>query len=270
MAASVSYMLFTSSSNGRATAANQGNTGAPGDNNRTCVTCHNGGPIQVSLDLDLLDLNGDEVSEYEPGASYTVRVRIENTGAMAPRGYGFQMVALDAPLDENGADIRNWIDTSSNNYKIAQTNQREYVEQAGPSQDNEFLVGWTAPMASSGKISFYASGNGINFNGGTSGDGAALNKIEVSEKISTSTLAAQVQTIKAWPNPVVDQTNLTFDTPFTGEIILRDLNGRLIEKWSFTETETASLNVSNADDGMFLLEAQDVLGNKYISRLMIL
>ena len=151
------------------------------------------------------------------------------------------MVALDAPLDENGADIRNWIDTSSNNYKIAQTNQREYVEQAGPSQTNEFLVGWTAPMNSSGKISFYAAGNGINFNGGTSGDGAATNKIEVSEKVSTSTLANQFETIKAWPNPVSDRTNLTFSTPFTGEITLRDLNGRQVENWFFMETNTASL-----------------------------
>lgn len=270
MAASFSYMLFTSSSNGRATVANQGNTGAPGDNNRTCVTCHNSGPIQVNLDLDLLDLDGDEVSEYEPGSSYTVRVRIENTGATAPRGYGFQMVALDAPLDENGADIRNWIDTSTNNYKIAQTNQREYVEQAGPSQTNEFLVGWTAPMNSSGKISFYAAGNGINFNGGTSGDGAATNKIEVTEKVSTSTFASQIETIKAWPNPVETHTNLSFESFFTGDVILRDLNGRMVEKWSFTETETARLDISTQKNGMFILEAQDVSGKQYVSRLMVL
>jgi hypothetical protein len=37
----IGYFIFAANSNGRATAANAGNTGAPGEN--TCGQCHNGG-----------------------------------------------------------------------------------------------------------------------------------------------------------------------------------------------------------------------------------
>ena len=94
--------IFSSNEFGRAAFANWGNTGAPGDQElangdpRTCVSCHNTGAIQVTLDIFLRDTMGNEVlEEYIPGQTYEVEVMINNPSPPVPLGYGFQIVALD-------------------------------------------------------------------------------------------------------------------------------------------------------------------------------
>lgn len=262
------YLFFTSSSSGRVTAANQGNTGAPGDNRNTCVSCHNGGPLRVALNLALVDLNGDEVTEYEPGNLYTVRVEVDPTNGI-PSAYGFQMVALDAPLDMNGADVRTWLDTATNNYKIAETTNRQYVEHAGPSSTNVFNVAWTAPATSSGSISFYAAGNGVNLNGGTSGDGAGTTKLEVIEKISSSIDDQEISSISTWPNPASDHVNVRFDSPFSGEIVIVDFTGRELSRSIAEADHTVSIDLASINaNGVYILQARGIDGTVSSKRLV--
>lgn len=241
------FFFFTSSSGGRAAAANQGNTGAPGDNPNTCITCHNSGSIQVDLNIEFQDVNGNEVDAYIPGQNYKVKVIIEDVGNQAPRAHGFQIVCLDAPLDVNGSDIKNWIDSTSNNYKISNARGRQYVEHDRPSTSNEFVIDWKAPLTSSGQVSFYACGNGVNLNGGTSGDGASIDKIEIPQSTTTSTLGLQKIQYNLSPNPVSDRLNIALEEPFSGQIELYDLYGH---RQYFT-TESAILNHQ-----IFLSDAQ--------------
>ncbi|MFN4886201.1 MAG: hypothetical protein ACK5HD_08300, partial [Bacteroidota bacterium] len=88
----VGYFIFASNSNGRATAANSGNTGAPGEN--TCGQCHNGGNFGASVSIQMF-AEGATVptTQYAAGNTYTVRVTVNNSMG-SPGGYGFQLTAL--------------------------------------------------------------------------------------------------------------------------------------------------------------------------------
>lgn len=264
------YFLFSSSSQGRAASANMGNTGAPGDDSRTCVNCHNSGNIDVDLEIEVLDLTGNVVSEFVPGDNYQVRVRVRDIGNVPPRAHGFQMVCLDAPLDVNGNDIKNWIDTAANNYKISNARGRQYVEQDGPSMSNDFVVDWTAPTTSSGQVSFYAAGNGVNLNGITTGDGADVDKIELPEKVSTS--VADIEWISSvWPVPAYDQVNFSFSAPFSGTVTLTELTGRTAAVSQLREASEWTLNLdrSSLKNGMYIVTLRNGNGQEDHRRILL-
>ena len=118
-------ILFMSNRGGRAAAGQTGSTGAPGDDATVCQSCHNG-PISVAMKIAVLD-NVDTVKLYKPGKEYTVHVKINHTGGTAPTAHGFQIVALKAPLQTNGPDIKTW-SVIGNNAKVVNTiNGRQYV-----------------------------------------------------------------------------------------------------------------------------------------------
>ena len=59
---SLALFVLNSNSGGRATVANAGNTGAPGDQANTCITCHGtSAAIQVNLDIEVADENADRI-----------------------------------------------------------------------------------------------------------------------------------------------------------------------------------------------------------------
>ncbi|MDX1685867.1 MAG: choice-of-anchor V domain-containing protein [Saprospiraceae bacterium] len=266
------YFLLTSSSGGRAASANEGNTGAPGDNSRTCVNCHNGGPISVDLDLEVLDLDDNVVTEYEPGENYRIRVTIRNTGNTNPSAHGFQMVALDAPLNVDGEDINNWVDTIANNYMIASARGRSYVEHDGPSTSNEFLVEWQAPTTSSGTISFYAAGNGVNRNGRNTGDGAAVDRLEIIEKSPTSSKdeISQID-IKLWPNPASDILNIEIPEADKISVELMDLRGTTIFQINEIVGKQVSIPVRELSliEGLYIVRARNAEGGTTVRRVLI-
>lgn len=249
-------LLLNSNSAGRAAGANQGNTGAPGDNSRTCISCHNSGNIEVELNMVLLNDQGKEVSQYIPNQKYIVRVSMDSTGGPAAQGFGFQMVCLDAELDVDGEDLENWVDSgSSNNYKIASARGRQYVEHAGISGVNTFEVEWTAPEKGTGPVSFYASGNGVNFNGGTSGDGAAANKMEITEDINSSTQNVWGGQLNISPNPAIDQTVIQWSSDFVGQISLHTITGQQIQsRKTSSGNGTWILDVKNLQSGLYLMK----------------
>lgn len=224
-------IISLANAGGRAGTANQGNTGAPGDqmignNPRTCQSCHATGDIQVLLSLEVLDANNNPISTYTPNEVYTAKVSIDSAAGPTAAGYGFQMVSL---FDVDNSDVAGWTGTGhSENVQIeaATTNNRVYAEQKGVSDSNEFLVQWQAPAAGNGAISFYAAGNGVNRSGSTSGDGAAIpQKLTLTENVVSS--LADLSTIgidlQIAPNPVNDQLYLTIESQeqrlFTTKIV---------------------------------------------------
>ncbi len=230
---SLAAVLFLGSSDGRAGFAQEGNSGAPGDDSKTCQNCHNQGPIQVTLDIDLLDQNDNSVvaEGYLPGETYRVKVTL-NAAAGSPNGYGFQMIALNGVEGESATPVTDWSNPASN-VKISTVNStgRTYAEQNGVQNNNEFLVDWTAP-AGGGTVTFYSCGNGVNGNNATSGDGAACNTLTVEEKIvnSNQTLTTSSAEITIFPNPINDWLRLSIDTDSPSEVSLQvvNLSGRVI------------------------------------------
>ena len=154
--------VWMSSSEGRATDKDEGSTGAPGESS-TCASgyCHgSGGAISVSLSMEVLDMNSNPVSQYEPGETYRIAVSINHIGGNSPSAFGFQLVALADADNQSTESFSN----PASNVQIATANStgRTYAEHNGPSDTNVFMVDWTAPAAGTGSVTFYSAGNGVN------------------------------------------------------------------------------------------------------------
>lgn len=226
--------LFQSSSSGRANAAGSGNTGAPGDASSTCITCHGtSASIQVDLSIEATKADGAAVTQYEPETMYTLKVTIDPQVG-SPSAYGFQMLSLNAPLDTNGDAINSWVNASSNAniVEISSTN-RTYVEHANPSATNEFTVDWVAPSQGSGVVTFYACGNGVNFNGATSGDNADCATFVFEEAVVSNTqeLTSAID-ISVAPNPAREFLQLTTNLAQTSnyQVEIYNLSGQLMQR----------------------------------------
>jgi len=186
-------------SGGRASSANQGNTGAPGDNSRTCANCH-GGPIPVELSIEVFDENDQQVNTYRPGETYRVVVSLD-TDSPAANAYGFQMTSI---IDENLDDVETWANPSAN-ARLANARDRQYVEHNGPSQEPTFEVEWTAPSEDEGSITFYAAGNAVNLNGSTGGDGSAADQVSLTADVSSfSEEVLDLSLLRISANPVME------------------------------------------------------------------
>lgn len=215
--------------NGRASSQNRGNTGAPGDETslglpKTCMNCHNQGPITASVAITVLDSANQPITQYRPGWKYTASVKITATGT-GLQGYGFQMIALK---DAGNTDLDGFTDTNPNNYKIANiSGGRTYAEHDNVSTSNTFNVKWTAPAAGTGSVTFYASGNAVNGNGTTSGDGAGVFSLQLNEfgTVATSEVQKIQYSVKTMPNPMVGDAQLDVSGLPVGRYIVRAYHG---------------------------------------------
>jgi len=245
---------------GRAFVARQGNTGAPGDNRDVCQSCHNSATIQVLTAIEVKNRNGDVVDSYVPGQTYDVTVKV-NPQRGTPSGYGFQMVALNAPLGENGDPINSWIDSATNVKLVQLNNGRRYAEHDGVSRSNEFKVKWVAPDQGTGPVSFYAAGNGVNFNGGTSGDGADTTRIQLAEAPPVAVREVlDLAGVFIGPNPVssflsIDRTDRSEEN---WTVRMFTITGqRVLERRMPAGVSQLEVLVGDLAPGLYLLQLSD-------------
>ena len=118
---------------------------------------------------------------YIPGDDYTVVIDIDHTGN--PAGYGFQIVSLQ---DSDDTGINNFSNFPAQTSDVL-INERQYVEHNDRLGSPTIELSWTAPEAGTGDITFYAAGNAVNGNGGTSGDTADTSRFSIREEIVSST-----------------------------------------------------------------------------------
>ncbi len=173
--------IFQSNSGGRAAAANDGNTGAPGESGLTCGTCHVGGAFTTVEALGVFEVGTmTPVTTYVPGTTYDVSFGITATTG-TPSGYGFQMTALDAA----NADAGTFQNLGANVQMAAAANVggRTYVEHGGgTSASGVFMMQWVAPTAGTGDVTFYYAGNAVDGTGTTGNDvGSAGGSITITE-----------------------------------------------------------------------------------------
>lgn len=259
-----SVFVLLGNKNGRASQAQRGNTGAPGDETQngqpyTCQACHNQGPIQATLAISVLDSSNNAVTQYIPGYKYKTRVTINATG-QGLNGYGFQMIGL---RDSNNSDLDGFTDVNPNNYKVVTIpGGRTYAEHNNISATNTFDVTWTAPSSGTGSVTFYAAGNGVNSNGMTSGDGAAVNSLKLTE-LSSDTENPQ-QTQPGWtisPNPFTDLFQLSGSHLATGSVQIKvyDLSGKLISNTTqMIQNELFATNIAASDwrSGIYFVQME--------------
>jgi hypothetical protein len=178
--------IFASNSNGRATVANSGNTGAPGEN--TCGQCHSGGSYNASVAIQVFP-NGGTVptTQFVSGNTYTVKVTVSNSMGN-PFGYAFQFTAL---TDAESAPISGYSSLASNVKQKTITvanafNGRTYLEHNGVTSNNLFQFNWTAPANLNEPVTFFASGNVVNGTGSTAGDATANTSLTLYPAVQVS------------------------------------------------------------------------------------
>lgn len=144
-----------------------GKTGAPGEQN--CTSCHSGATQDGSTE-NLLILNNDlgmGMTQYTPGATYTVNLSM----ASNPAKKGFQVTAL------NGANAMagNFVAGANTQLKTATISggQRKYATHKNTSNTSATQVWnwtWVAPANSEGAVTFYVATNKANNNNNDNGD----------------------------------------------------------------------------------------------------
>lgn len=268
----LAVFLLQSHSAGRANGNNRDNTGAPGSQmggngmQISCINCHSGGNIEVGLDFELLDEDNNSVTQYRPNAEYTARVTLTDvTGT--PEGYGFQMVGL---FDSDNADVNGWIDSevSANaQLSLAQSTGRIYAEHDGTSDSNEFSVGWAAPEAGSGDISFYVVGVGVNGNQASSGDHAVTPiRIVLPENTTTSTANPHTIQFSAYPNPSDEVVHLSGN--LKGNTINLYQFGHLVRSHT-ANSDAIDLSVEHLTPGLYFMVISDPLTGTITTKKLI-
>ncbi len=184
--------------------ASSGGAGANQDTDRTggplaqgfCSNCHQGGDFGANVSLTLVTAQGDTVTEYEPGAAYTLQVSIAANGA---EGFGFMAVALDGANAGAGT-----FGAPAGGTQVTSISGIDYFEHSQRSGTSAWEIEWTAPSAGTGDVAFYAAGNAVNANGGTSGDDPDTTSLTLPEaQVSGLYDLAQFE-LQVAPNPAQD------------------------------------------------------------------
>ena len=266
----IALLSLYSFSIGFATKNNNGITQAPGDWDadgdgvkETCAKCHSDNAFDASLEIYVTDPNNNEILGYDPGASYTIHVRINNaTGT--PAGYGFQMVGL---LDSDNSGLPSFTNLSPNAKEVAGVLGRNYYEHKnGASDSNEFTFGWKAPSDGAGSVTFYSSGNAVNKNGSSSGDSAANSKFTLTEGLILANQAPiSLANVRVMGNPSVDNIKLVIDAKKAADatISLFALSGQKVVSNNATFVSGVNqldIDASNVKEGVYLLSIETTQG----------
>ncbi len=145
-------------------------TGAPGELN--CTSCHD--TFTVNTGVGSIAFSGVP-DNYTPGQDYTVTVTMTFAGR---RQFGFQATVID---DQGRAAGTITVTNAARTTLISADvggNLRRYIQHRDADAQTSWSFRWTAPSPAVGRITFYASGNAGNSNGGDSGDNIYTTKKE--------------------------------------------------------------------------------------------
>ena len=223
-------------------------TGSP-ISNGTCSSCHSGSSLSSSVEVSLLD-NGNAITEYTPGETYTLQVKVNGNGT----GFGFQSSVL-----ANNTNAGSMSSAISANTQVSGNNGIYYAEHDGTASANgsyNFQVNWTAPTAGTGNVTIYASGLTVNKNSNTSGDGASNTSLIIAEGGTSAINHNSQSTLKLFPNPL-DNSNIIYFSGMTNNVKsveLFDINGKRLKTLD-TITNKTQIDVSDyTNNQVFILK----------------
>lgn len=251
--------VFMGSSGGPGAIQGQDRTGSPlasgfcGNSG-----CHNAGSFSPEIIIKLEDENSEEIAEYIPGTTYTVKVKIEADGS--PSGYGFQSVALDT----NNANAGSF-GMAGSGMQITTLDNRDYVEHAQRDMDGEFEIEWTAPASGTGPVTFYAAGNAVNGNFQGSGDGSDTTKLQLQEaQLSGLFDPAYVSyNLQLSPNPVQNRVAIRWENNETLADNIRILNaaGQVVYFNNLDRNQSfIEVALHDQPSGLFLVQMSSAKG----------
>lgn len=218
----------------RATTERRATPGSPGESSCNASGCHTGNTINAaggSITIAAPTMPG---WRYVPGQVYPISVTVERSGRSL-FGIGFE--ALRSTGANGGTlAITNSSQTQIKSKTVSGNTRSNVVHQlnGGASQNTHtFTFNWTAPAASIGTVTFYASGNAADGDGNESGDFIYKTSQAVTP-ITTGleNLEGIGAMVKVFPIPASDHFTVDFSLSEAGsvEMNLTSLEGKLCSK----------------------------------------
>ena len=183
-----------------------GVTGRPGEG--TCLSCHAGS----SGSTDSSSLVGLQPAGYEPDSLYTLTLTVNYAGQ---RRWGFELTAVDAANGPAGELVV--LDSTHTQYDTSQIGHYEYLKHTSagtfPGQTGQasWTIGWRAPAAGAGTITFYWCCNAANNNNFSSGDTIIRDSLVVTEATGIGSEPARGRFTWRYSNPSRNRTVILYE-----------------------------------------------------------
>ena len=261
---SFSLLIDSTTTYSNPTGAPAGCSSSPADANSTCAKsgCHSG----TASARDLMITSDVAPSGYIPGGIYTITVSITQAGISK---WGFEC----SPQDGGGNVIGTLAITNSTETKLLSGTYITH-KTAGTtgttSGTKSWSFRWTAPVAGTGSVPFYASVMAANGNGNDAGDLVFKDTYMVFEDPNTG-IVEKANTIDfaVFPNPVEGNTiqvNFNANASSTSRIRVMSLHGTVVNEINHNATSNGiqhtALSMENLAKGVYFIEIQNGIGTK--------
>ena len=239
---SAGSFALLSHSNGVAEEQNKDRTGAPGST-QPCTHCHSPTTsFSASSIISVLDIDGNEISEYTPGIEYDVEFKVSAAGAAA---YGFQATSILA----NGSNAGEFSDPGTNVH-LESVGSRHIVEHSNQHVSGVFTTTWTAPETGSGSVGFYMAGLAVNLAYGNTGDSHHATAISLTEGVNTGVTPEGQNELT---QPLVTSHGIVWTTPTSGTFQVYDLSGKLNYSAQLETGEELNISAGEISSGLQIL-----------------
>ncbi len=221
-------------------------TGSPADG-ANCTACH-AGTTQTATGWITTNIPS---SGYVPGTKYTITLTGKHTGVVK---FGFELTAENAQNAKIGTfSITNSTETQLTNMMHAVTHTSGGLTPTSGSKT--WLFDWTAPVAGSGDVTFYASLNAADGNGSSSGDVIYNTNATFIENPNIGIEnVSQSNSFSIFPNPASDVLNLKLNNAESYELSVLDLTGKqMLTEIIRSQTEVYRLDISELPQGVYFI-----------------
>jgi hypothetical protein len=258
LVAGMGFIVLKSDSSGPA--PSQGNrTGAKGGVT-TCSSgggCHSGTAPAPTMAIRVDSTGGVPVTQYTAGKTYTVTVMGKHA---SNRKFGFQFATVSGTGSAQvNAGTFAGVTGGIAVHTAAGLNIVEHtgtIAAVSPADSFTKSFTWTAPATGVGTITMYLTVNAVNGNGS---DDAGDISANMSKTLTLYTPVSVVNvapaaTIKAFPNPVVNNLNIQVGNAYSNySVSVYDITGRNIMNTTIDAnvTGSASFNTSSWAPGMY-------------------
>ena len=230
--------VFMAQSGGRT----QGfNSSSPGDNGATCTQCHSGGNFNGSPSIT----TNIPSSGYELNTDYTISVNLASTNA--PR-VGYQLTAEKISDNSKAGAF-----SAGTNAQVFNSNSHvTHPSPLGSGGNFTVDITWKSPSTDEGEVKFYASINGVDGDGSTSGDSVFNTNTSVG---SLGISEANRLDFSMYPNPSSEEM-VTIQLPtgtLKADVSLYDISGRLIKTQKITNNNN-KVSVQNLSNGIYMFK----------------
>lgn len=261
------FVLSLSYKDGPAGRDGDDRTGSP-FSDAPCQSCHTAGAFSPSLSVEILD-GSTAIAAYEPGRSYTLKATI--TADAAAQVFGFQTVILKESDDTNAGSFGE----APEGMSVVELQGRQYAEHNTPSDENIFVIEWTAPASGTGEVNIYAACVAANNNVLNTGDGSVflVDPLTLTELVTDADdinpVFAAVQVLN---NPVYNDLNLKIwaEKKANYQLNIANISGQIIysQKLELLANENLeTIDLSTLPSGTYVIQISD--GKAVVARKMV-